>query len=488
MPDETNDQVGNEGASANISNQKEDGPKVQERTSGQGMDGQVSAQGAANATDRQDADAAAQSEEEPVGSRRPESRPVRKMSASDFKVKSEPKPEPRPAAPAPAPAQQTAVQPRPEPRPEPRPAAPTPAPAQQTAVQPKPEQRREPIASSRPPNSPPETIAVEPEPTWEPVKESVKEPARTNYAVPQPEYKRAEEPQRPEPTYDNVPPGGFMDAIKGALSFFTIIPINVGGKEIQALNKSFYVAPVAGLVVGIIAAVFGIIFNELRVAAMAPVAAIATAYIMSKFLHFDGLVDFGDGMVASGDKESCIKALKDTRVGAGGIGIALIVVISIYAGLRGIWSPFALSVVIVAMEVFAKNAMVATAAFGEPGTGMASEQVRNTGFNTMLTSTAVSAALAFAGYLLIGVIVSLVITTGMLNSTLMISAALIIVCAAVSSIAVGWLIAFLSNKKFGFVNGDVLGAANEISKISTLFVSFIVIMFYTASQLNVIWL
>jgi adenosylcobinamide-GDP ribazoletransferase len=329
----------------------------------------------------------------------------------------------------------------------------------------------------------------------EPVKHTYEAPVVTGYPKYAP-YKEPEEPEEPEKPKRHRPQrtisgagtaGGPMEAIMAILSFFTIIPINVDDREIQAMNRNFYLVPIAGLLIGIIAAGIGIVFSELRAWAMIPIAVLATVYILSKFLHFDGLTDFGDGMVSSGDREGSIKALKDTRIGAGGLGIALVVVLATYAGLGGGWIPFTLAAVIVITEVFAKNAMVAAAAFGEPGTGLASEQVGNTNITTMLLSTGISAGLAFAGYLLMGALTSLFVRNGMLDSAIIISAVLLIAGAAASSILIGWLIANLSNKKFGFVNGDVLGAANEISRVLILFVGLIIFGFYTASQLGMDW-
>jgi len=313
----------------------------------------------------------------------------------------------------------------------------------------------------------PEPSAVE-EHTWEP-------------AIEEPEYKQTEDTWKYESSDDDVAPGGFMDAIKGIFSFFTIIPIKVGQKEIKAVDKNFYLVPLVGLFIGIIASLIGMLFFELEAATMAPIAVLATIYILSKFLHFDGLADFGDGMVASGDREKCIKALKDTSIGAGGLGIALITVLAIYSGVYGvalIFLPVLLSIVIVIMEVFAKNAMVVAAAFGEPGTGMAAEQVRNTNLMTMLVSTGLSAGLAFGGYLLMGIVGSLIFDIGMWAREPMTTAALLIIGSAAASIFIGWLVAFLSNKKFGFVNGDCLGAANEISKVLILIIAFMVMGFY----------
>jgi adenosylcobinamide-GDP ribazoletransferase len=184
-------------------------------------------------------------------------------------------------------------------------------------------------------------------------------------------------------------------------------------------------------------------------------------------------------MMSSKDREGSIKALKDTKIGAGGFGVALMVVIATISALSGIWPVFLVAAVIVTAEVFVKNAMVAAAAFGEPGTGMASEQVRNTGMNTLLVSTGVSAAFAFIGYLIMGIAEWAINGFELFTTEPLISAVLVIAGAAASSIAIGWLLAHLSNKKFGFVNGDVLGAANEISRVLILFIALIITGFYT---------
>ena len=473
MPNETNDLSENIGEPAEVPDKQKDGPEAP-KADGKGMDGQVSAEGTVDATDSSNAETAPP-EDEPVGSHRSEPRSFRKMSAADFRVKSEPKQGTIPSSKPPAqePAQPAAVQQKPEPTPEPKaPVQPIHQPTPEPAAQPKP--------------VPPQPAPAEPKIRWEPIKEE--EPAFVGYqnaryepVQQEPEYKR-EEPRAHEPPRQDVAPGGIMDAIVGMISFFTIFPLNVGEKETRAMDKNFYLVPLIGLFIGIVASIIGILFYEARAAAMVPIAVLATFYIVSKFLHFDGLADFGDGMIASGDKEKCVKALKDTRIGAGGLGIALIVVLATYAGLYGMsifpYITVLLSVVIVIMEVFAKNTMVAAAAFGEPGNGMASGQVRNTNFQSLLFSTLLSVCIAFAGYLIMGIIGSLVFHNGFLDTKPMVTAILLIIGSAASSIFIGWLVAYLSNKKFGFVNGDCLGAANEISRVLILFIALIIMGFY----------
>jgi adenosylcobinamide-GDP ribazoletransferase len=476
MPDEIKDQLGHEGASANTPYQQKDGSKAQ-KAEDQRMDGQGLVQN----------EAAAFPEEEPVGSNRAEPRVIKKMSAADFRKKPEPRPaqEPRPSAPKPvsraeepprqaqkAAAATAPVQPKPPPMPAPKP---------MTHAEEQPRQ-----AQNAPAYEPEPAAPFQPRPEPEPERPVQEEPRPEFYMAYENTY-TAPEPQAKKGRVRINAVGEYAYAIKGILSFFTIFRINVGDKEIQAMNKNFYLVPIAGLLIGIIASLVGIIFTDLRAVWIAPVATLATPLILSKLLHLDGLADFGDGMVASGGREASIRALKDSGIGAGGLGIALIVIIATYTGIIGVWGAFALSAVIVTMEIFAKNAMVAAAAFGEAGTGMASLQVSMTGIPSMFVSTAVSAGVAFVGYLLMGAIVSFTVTEGMLNSEFMISALLVIAGAAASSILVGWLIAHISNKKFGFVNGDVLGATNEIAKVAILFVATIVIAFYLSPEIGDVW-
>ena len=500
MPDETNDQVGKEETLNGASDQQKDGD--------------VSSVADANA--KPSAEAAAPPEEEPVGSNRSEHRPIRKMSAADFRVRSGPKPEPQPATQEPiqpvTPPQETQPAPVQEPvqpvippqetvqepvEPITPPQETQPAPAQQSSGIPssrpaEPIQERKPI-EEKPAAEPPTTAqASEPEQVYhEPIYEQPK--YEYNEPAEEPKYNN-KEPPRSEPKKDRGS-GGVMDALKAALSFFTILPLKVEGREINAMTNNMYVVPIVGFVIGIIATIMGLIFAKAEAGAMAGIAVLATTYIISKFLHFDGLADFGDGMICSGDREKSISALKDTKIGAGGLGIALIVIFAIFAGISGILGYgvsttsgliegfFLFGMAIVIMEVFAKNAMVAAAAFGEPGNGMASEQVRSSSIQTLLMSTLISVCLAFVGYLLMGLLTGGVLQGGIVeiwDTRILVTAVLMIVGGAIASFVVGWLLAYLSNKKFGFVNGDVLGASNEISKVMFLFIALIVLGLYTS--------
>jgi cobalamin synthase len=52
---------------------------------------------------------------------------------------------------------------------------------------------------------------------------------------------------------DNGERYSVFTALKGMFSFFTILPINIEMKEINAMNRKFWVVPVIGLFYGLLA-------------------------------------------------------------------------------------------------------------------------------------------------------------------------------------------------------------------------------------------
>lgn len=285
--------------------------------------------------------------------------------------------------------------------------------------------------------------------------------------------------------------GGMIPALKGMISFFTIFRLPIGEREMRDMETKFWLVPIVGLLLGLIVFAECFIFGLLNFGTgTQALIVLATVYVLSKFLHFDGLVDFGDGMVcSSADREAHIRALKDTRIGAGGLGVALItVLLSIYllseVGWRvemgfiltlgenpNVWW-LSIAFVALALEVLIKNAMVAAAAFGTPSNGMAGHQVECTDMNSLIRSTILTA-------IIVGIITALyyIFAKGSAGGLPVITAVIVIlyVLGVVMSVLSGWLMARLANRTFGFVNGDVLGATNEIARVVILFVAVIVL-------------
>ncbi len=277
--------------------------------------------------------------------------------------------------------------------------------------------------------------------------------------------------------------GDIVGALKCMMSFFTIIRLDVGEKEMNAMERNFWLVPALGALNGLLVFLVCFILSLCNMSVLViSAAALFTAYIFSKFLHFDGLTDFGDGIiVSSGKREDHIRALKDSLIGAGGFGVALcfvIMTICLYSYVGSeTCSGFDSKIIILATfafmaEILVKNAQVAAAAFGNPGTGMASRQVSLTTNSSLIRSTVLTAIL-----LLIPFIIELIFTSkaDYTWSTDVSKLLLIYVFGIIMSVVVGYAMARKANNTFGFVNGDILGATNEISRCAVLFVTALIL-------------
>lgn len=249
-----------------------------------------------------------------------------------------------------------------------------------------------------------------------------------------------------------------MSALKGMFSFFTMIRLDIGQKDMDDMNRRFYLAPVVGIFYGLIAACSLYLLSQILPMIVAAVLTLFIIQGMNRFLHIDGTIDVGDGLVVAGEREDHLRALKDTRIGAGGMAVALFVVILTMAAMSSISVEYVMFVPFIA-EVLAKNSMVAAAAAGRPGTGMAGDSVRKTTAGSLLISILISttAIVLFA---------LLLTTTDAFDLGPYIYAWVAIVL--MTSILTGILMAAIAHRNFGIVNGDVLGATNEISRAVTI--------------------
>jgi adenosylcobinamide-GDP ribazoletransferase len=270
-----------------------------------------------------------------------------------------------------------------------------------------------------------------------------------------------------------------IGALKALVSFYTIFHMNITQEDMDAMEKRFYLTPLVGLIFGAIILLecalilwlsrsidFG---NSIMMA----VLVLLTVYAGSKFLHFDGLTDFGDGMIVSGQQSDHLRALKDTLVGAGGIGVALITVLCSFA----FYSSYAMTpyilMVFPAVEIFVKIAMVVAASFGRPGNGMAARQVSMTTPMSAVLGIIVGLVAEVVLFIVAGYVCMLIGMAVPPFNTLLI----ILIVGTIVSVLVGYLMARTANRVFGMVNGDILGATNEVSRP---FLLFFILLFLSA--------
>lgn len=265
--------------------------------------------------------------------------------------------------------------------------------------------------------------------------------------------------------------GGIFSALKGMFSFFTMLPIDISQKNIDDMDRNFWLIPIVGAFFGLVAISVYSVFGYYVSLSVGAVLALLAIQVLNRFLHLDGTIDVGDGLTVAGGREDHIRALKDTLIGAGGMATGLLVVLLTWTEYQTIGVYYFIFFGL-ATEILARNAQVSAAAFGTAGSGMAGNSVRSTGTPSLVRSSVLSAVLVVVLCGSMSILMNILFgeyATLTMWSVAMVSILLSILC--------GYAMAKVAEKNFGMVNGDVLGATNEISRAVLLF--FVIIMIVT---------
>jgi len=233
---------------------------------------------------------------------------------------------------------------------------------------------------------------------------------------------------------------------------FTIIPVDVEGEEVMSLAKRFYLVVLVGLFLGFLSG--GMMYLLTEVYSPLVCAAIVVFVMMgiNRFLHLDGLCDMGDGLVVLGDKERKLTIMKDSRIGSGGLAYGMLFVLLSVASLASVDESFYFLAPFMA-EILIKTSMVICAASGESKEGLGGMFVKNTSMETVGISVALALLFVVPAFLLI--------SPGDIELGEMM---IVIIVCILAALATGVVVAKTAMKNFGVVNGDILGATNEIAR------------------------
>jgi adenosylcobinamide-GDP ribazoletransferase len=226
-----------------------------------------------------------------------------------------------------------------------------------------------------------------------------------------------------------------MKAIISLLQFTTIIPLGKP-QDIEDFARHSYIYPFAGYIIGALTALPLFFITNSTIAAA---IAIACFLLISGAHHFDGLLDLGDGLMAHGSREVRIRALTDRQIGAGGITAGIIVTLLLFAGLLA--SPLIISAVIIG-EVCAKFSMAFLTAYGTP-------------FREGLQSYLHQFSRPYFPFIAALFCIPLVFLP--ISPFKLAGSAIVMVACPV-------ILLVLSKRLFGGVNGDIVGASNEITR------------------------
>ncbi|OPX62984.1 MAG: cobalamin synthase [Methanomassiliicoccales archaeon PtaB.Bin215] len=247
---------------------------------------------------------------------------------------------------------------------------------------------------------------------------------------------------------------------------FTVLPAKVDGQDVDDLSRRFYLVVFIGALYGVLASGVFYLGEDLLSTAVLAAMVLAMFHLLNRFLHLDGLSDFGDGMVCGGDAERRMAAMKDSKTGAGGVGYALVFTILSFAALASLTGKAELLFFPLIAEIMNKNAMVFCAFGGKAREGLGNSFVSNTKGKQALISLVISIMLAFSLVLLV------CLPTMYWNIDRIV---LFTIAGGLVSAITGLLISGVAMKNFGAVNGDVMGATNEICRPVVLIVLLLLV-------------
>jgi adenosylcobinamide-GDP ribazoletransferase len=240
-----------------------------------------------------------------------------------------------------------------------------------------------------------------------------------------------------------------VNQIISLISFLTILPVS-RNYDIYYIARNMFLFPVAGAMIGLMIGSFAFGLSMIVQPLLVGLISAAALFILTGAHHTDALSDFADGLMAKGGKDAKRKAMSDPRAGSAGTAALVLYfagsVIAI-SGLAGIGS-FKLLFAIIVSEVIAKYVMVMQAhkgiaaweGIGSPFTEAMKSKMK------FIAATGITLPIA---YLVLGL-------PGLY--------------ALAAAAAIAFLLVRISNKSFGGVSGDVFGASNEITRLSSLII------------------
>ncbi|MER6347808.1 adenosylcobinamide-GDP ribazoletransferase [Streptomyces sp. NPDC001595] len=247
--------------------------------------------------------------------------------------------------------------------------------------------------------------------------------------------------------------------LRFAFGTLTVLPVKVTRWDREAARGGMLCAPLAGLVVGALAAGTGVLLLVLGAGPLlAAVASAAVPAVLTRGLHLDGLADTADGLGSGKPAEDALRIMKQSDIGPFGVITLLFVLLAQVAALAeayaGSWARGALAAV--AAGTAARLALTLAARTGVPaarpeGLGAAVAGVVPRG-GALLAALLVAGAAAGGGALL-----------GVYDLGRA-------VLAVVLAVAAAELLLRHCVRRFGGVTGDVFGGLAETAATTALVV------------------
>ncbi len=231
------------------------------------------------------------------------------------------------------------------------------------------------------------------------------------------------------------------------ISFLTVIPSR--GYSLEYTARYMFLFPVVGafigIIVGLLAYSIDILFIDNHT--LLALIIVASLLLITGLHHTDALADFADGVMAKG-RESKLRALRDPAIGSAG---AIVLILYILALIIVLSSLQELMIGIIVSESIAKYSMVLQASIGRSAwNGM------STPFTTAMSIRESRGKIRLLVSTLLTI--SLVYPLSSYNG----------IYAMIASIVTTLIMLLVAYKNFNGVSGDLFGATNELTRLTSL--------------------
>jgi cobalamin 5'-phosphate synthase/cobalamin synthase len=251
-----------------------------------------------------------------------------------------------------------------------------------------------------------------------------------------------------------------------ALQFLTVVPVqskaartSASGQPDQSgaaldMGRALPWFPLVGALLGAGVAMLNWALEPIFSRSLRDVIAIAALLLITGMLHFDGFVDCCDALLGTRSVERRLEILRDSRVGAYGVGGGALLLLALYVTLESL-SPGLWTFAVIAAIITGRWAMVWLV------TLFPYVRARGAGSGFRVSGARLIGATGMALALL-----ALLMALAPLGT--LTQRALLLAILGASGLAVALLWALWASRRLGGLTGDTYGAANELVEVAIL--------------------
>jgi len=238
-----------------------------------------------------------------------------------------------------------------------------------------------------------------------------------------------------------------LSGLKNSVAFLTIFPVGMDDDGIVQAASYMPLFPIIGAVVGFIVGVVVWLLQLLLPQLATAAIGLGLLLLINGAQHFDGLLDFGDGIMFHGSRAGKLRVMRDPATGAGGFALGSIILLATFSSMASTPSTF-IAFALMLAEASAMFGMVLATAVGKSA---------HKGMNTIFVE-------AMERHPVLRITIACVIVLTLSYLALRAFGLVIVVGAVLSTL----LMVVIANRHFGGLTGDVFGATHEIVRSVTL--------------------